>query len=170
MELLTPRKKRKSDVLISGDTFSTFISSIHQPIEVFFNWLNRLTNIKSACLVCRKIRFRFERLANGPPIRSLTNRNHRPKRVPEVTVFYFADLFDFNVVIANLNKMDKAKAMGLVAQLRSNIAASAKVNKEYAIKYADIPLVGRTIFDQQQLLYNALLEWLDTFEREFGAD
>ena len=79
-------------------------------------------------------------------------------------------LFDFNVVIANLNKMDKAKAMALVAQLRSNITASAKANEKDAVRYADIPLVGRTIFDQQQLLYKALLEWLDTFEREFGAD
>ena len=51
LELLTPRKKCKSDVLISGDTFSTFISSVRQPIECFFNWLNRLTNIQSACLV-----------------------------------------------------------------------------------------------------------------------
>ena len=51
LELLTPRKKRKSDVLISGDTFSTFVSSIRQPIECFFNWLNRLTNIQSAFLV-----------------------------------------------------------------------------------------------------------------------
>ena len=51
LELLTPRKKRKGDVLVSGDTFSTFVSSIRQPIEVFFNWLNRLTNIQSACLV-----------------------------------------------------------------------------------------------------------------------
>ena len=51
MELLTPRKKRKGDVLISGETFSTFVSSIRQPIECFFNWLNRLTNIQSACLV-----------------------------------------------------------------------------------------------------------------------
>ena len=49
--LLTPRKKRKGDVLISGDTFSAFVSSIRQPIECFFNWLNRLTNIQSACLV-----------------------------------------------------------------------------------------------------------------------
>ncbi len=78
-------------------------------------------------------------------------------------------LFDFNVVIANLNKMDKANAIALVGQLRSSISASIKANKEYATQYADIPLVGRTIFDQQQLLYNALLEWLDTFEREFGA-
>ena len=49
--LLTPRKKRKGDVLISGDTFSAFVSSIRQPIECFFNWLNRLTNIQSACLL-----------------------------------------------------------------------------------------------------------------------
>lgn len=51
LELLTPRKKHKGDTLISSDTFSTFVSSIRQPIECFFNWLNRLTNIQSACLV-----------------------------------------------------------------------------------------------------------------------
>ena len=51
LELLTPRKKRKDDVLMSGDTFSTFVCSIRQPIECFFNWLNRTTNIQSACLV-----------------------------------------------------------------------------------------------------------------------
>ena len=49
--LLTPRKKRKDDTLSSGDTFSTFVSSLRQPIECFFNWLNRLTNIQSASLV-----------------------------------------------------------------------------------------------------------------------
>ena len=51
LQLLTPRKKRKDDVLKSGDTFSTFVSSIRQPIECFFNWLNRATNIQSAFLV-----------------------------------------------------------------------------------------------------------------------
>ena len=51
LELLTPRKKHKGGTLISGDTFSTFVSSIRQPIECFFNWLNRLTNIQSACMV-----------------------------------------------------------------------------------------------------------------------
>ena len=51
LELLTPRKKRNGDVLISKDTFSTFVSSIRQPIECFFNWLNRLTNIQSASAV-----------------------------------------------------------------------------------------------------------------------
>ena len=51
LQLLTPRKKQKDDVLVSGDTFSTFVSSVRQPIECFFNWLNRLTNIQTASLV-----------------------------------------------------------------------------------------------------------------------
>ena len=69
-------------------------------------------------------------------------------------------IFDFNVVITNLNKMDKEKALDLVKKLR-------KSNEEYAVNYADIPLVGKTIFEQQGLLYQALLEWLDTFESQF---
>lgn len=76
-------------------------------------------------------------------------------------------LFDFNVVITNLNKMDKEKAIELVAKLRDNISASAKSNDEYAAIYADIPLVGRTIFEQQRLLYRSLLEWLDIFESQY---
>lgn len=51
LSLLTPRKKLKGDVLISGDTFSSFVSSMRQPIECFFNWLNRLTNFQSASMV-----------------------------------------------------------------------------------------------------------------------
>jgi len=76
-------------------------------------------------------------------------------------------LFDFNVVITNLNKMDKEKALGLVKRLRKSITASAESSEKYAAEYADIPLVGRTIFDQQRLLYRALLEWLDTFEQQY---
>ena len=76
-------------------------------------------------------------------------------------------LFDFNVVITNLNKMNKEKALELVAKLRNNIAASAILNDEYATNYADIPLVGRTVFEQQRLLYRSLLEWLDEFESQY---
>jgi len=76
-------------------------------------------------------------------------------------------LFDFNVVITNLNKMDKAEAMELVSTLRQSIQSSAELNVGYAQEFAGIPLVGRTIFEQQQLLYNALLEWLNHFEGQF---
>ncbi|MFQ7398475.1 MAG: PadR family transcriptional regulator [Neglectibacter sp.] len=89
----------------------------------------------------------------------------------ELMAFYAAGpvplLFDFNVVISNLNKMDKAEAMELVSALRQSIQSSAELNEGYAQEFADIPLVGRTIFEQQQLLYNALLEWLNHFEGQF---
>ena len=76
-------------------------------------------------------------------------------------------LFDCNVVITNLNKMDKAEALELVSALRRSIQSSAESTEGYAQEFADIPLVGRTIFEQQQLLYRALLEWLDHFEGQF---
>ena len=36
LSLLTPRKRLKGDILISGHTFSSFVSSMRQPIEYFF--------------------------------------------------------------------------------------------------------------------------------------
>jgi hypothetical protein len=52
VELLTPIKKVKN--LFSfpgGDTFSTWISSIRQPIESLFNWLQEKTKIQNASKV-----------------------------------------------------------------------------------------------------------------------
>lgn len=34
--LITPGRKHKGDTLISGDTFSAFVSSVRQPVECFF--------------------------------------------------------------------------------------------------------------------------------------
>lgn len=79
-------------------------------------------------------------------------------------------LFDFNVVISNLNKIDKNEALKLVSQLRKTIQASIQSNENYAAEYVDIPLVGRTIFEQQRLLYNSLLEWLDNFESQLKKE
>ena len=50
------------------------------------------------------------------------------------------------------------------ATLRERIRTSAADNERYAAEFADIPLVGRTIFDQQRLVYEALLKWLDGLE------
>lgn len=79
-------------------------------------------------------------------------------------------LFDFNVVITNLNKVSKEDAHILIAKLRDNIESSAKVNEGYVVQYADIPLVGRTIFEQQRLLYCSLLKWLDEFESQYEKE
>lgn len=48
VELITPRKKKKYDTLVSEDAASTFISGVRQPIEIFFNWIDARTNIQNA--------------------------------------------------------------------------------------------------------------------------
>ena len=51
VQIRTPRKKQRCDTLFTGDTMSAFVSSVRQPIESFFNWLNDLTNIQAASKV-----------------------------------------------------------------------------------------------------------------------
>ena len=51
VQIRTPRKKQRGDTLFTGDTMSAFVSSVRQPIESFFNWLNDLTNIQAASKV-----------------------------------------------------------------------------------------------------------------------
>lgn len=63
LELITPRKKHKEDPLASGDTFSTFVSSVRQPVECFFNWLNRLTAIQTVCSLSGLLLHLFARIA-----------------------------------------------------------------------------------------------------------
>lgn len=76
-------------------------------------------------------------------------------------------LFDFNVVIANLNKLNKDAALDLISELKESITVSVGTNEEYLTEYSNIPLVGKTIIEQQGLLYKTLLEWLDTFREQF---
>lgn len=76
-------------------------------------------------------------------------------------------LFDFNVVIANLNKLNKDAALDLISKLKESITVSVGTNEEYLTEYSNIPLVGKTIIEQQGLLYKTLLEWLDTFRGQF---
>lgn len=76
-------------------------------------------------------------------------------------------LFDFNVVIANLNKLNKDAALDLISKLKESITVSVGTNEEYLTEYSNISLVGKTIIEQQGLLYKTLLEWLDTFREQF---
>lgn len=51
IEVITPRKKKKFDTVVSYDSLSSFVSSVRQPIEPFFNWINVKTGIQNASLV-----------------------------------------------------------------------------------------------------------------------
>ncbi|MDO4517092.1 MAG: PadR family transcriptional regulator [Bacillota bacterium] len=75
--------------------------------------------------------------------------------------------FDFNVVITNLNKLPPEEARPLIHRLRESLRDGLQITAQYAAEYAQIPLVGRTVFDQQARLYEALLQWLEAFEAQF---
>ena len=49
--LLTPRKKIKGEVVNSGDAYSSWVSSMRQPVEGFFSWLDAKNGIQDASLV-----------------------------------------------------------------------------------------------------------------------
>lgn len=51
LKVVTPRKKVKGDTIISGDAYSTAVSSMRQPIESFFHWLNARFHIQNASFV-----------------------------------------------------------------------------------------------------------------------
>jgi len=76
-------------------------------------------------------------------------------------------LFDFNVAIANLNKLPQEEALALLDKLRESFAASLEATQGYAEEYAGIPLTGRTIFAQQLALHRALFAWLDGFRHSY---
>lgn len=51
VRIVIPRKKQKYDTLCSRDAFSTRISSLRQPIESFFHWVNIKSGIQDASRV-----------------------------------------------------------------------------------------------------------------------
>lgn len=79
-------------------------------------------------------------------------------------------IFDFNVVIVNLNRLDKQEGVELLAQLKNNLIKSLEIIKGYEAEYANIPLGGKTIFEQQQILCQSLMMWLDDFTAQYQKD
>ena len=68
-------------------------------------------------------------------------------------------LLDFNAVICNLNKVDKPTALVLIKNIISGIEESKQYYHSALKEHADIPLVGRTIMEQQEKVCVTLLEW-----------
>lgn len=73
-------------------------------------------------------------------------------------------VFDFNVVVANLSRVDRETALELTARLRESFAASAGEAAGYEASYEGLPLTARAVFDQQRRLYEALERWLEDLE------
>ena len=77
---------------------------------------------------------------------------------------------DFNLVISNLNKVPFTQAQGYIKKIRASLITAQETNDECIRKYSEIPLVGRTIMEQQRVLYQSLLDWLNDFEKQYGND
>ena len=77
---------------------------------------------------------------------------------------------DFNLVISNLNKVPLTQAQGYIKKIRASLITAQETNDECIRKYSEIPLVGRTIMEQQRVLYQSLLDWLNDFEKQYGND
>lgn len=77
---------------------------------------------------------------------------------------------DFNLVISNLNKVSFQQAQNYIKKIRERLVIGQIENDECIRRYSEIPLVGKTIMEQQKALYRSLLGWLDEFEKEYGND
>lgn len=77
---------------------------------------------------------------------------------------------DINLVISNLNKIDREKAAELIGKIEENVSSSMKDNEELREKYYEhIPDVGKAVFDAQEKLYQVLMEWINAFRESYTA-
>lgn len=79
-------------------------------------------------------------------------------------------LFDFNGVIANLNKIPPEEALRLLREIRSQMQHMMEYLLLMQPRRAHVPLVGRAIMDQQLRVLQALLDWIESFTKEFSAE
>jgi DNA-binding PadR family transcriptional regulator len=79
-------------------------------------------------------------------------------------------LFDFNAVVANLNKLPPDEALGLINSIRSGIRESLAYMQGVRPQRSHIPLTGRAVLDQQLRVLAALSDWADGFREEFTRE
>ena len=79
-------------------------------------------------------------------------------------------LFDFNAVIANLNKMHKDDALVIIEKMESNINSNIEYLRIMAPQREHIPLVGRTIIEQQMGVLDSLREWIISFKEAYKEE
>lgn len=119
----------------------------------------------------------------------LTSESVREGKMPEKSVYsitkagkeYFLKLmrekanaavsvlFDFNAVIANLNKLEPAQATELAHQIRASMENGRAYIANMQPQRQHIPFVGRSIMEQQVGVYDALLSWMDSFLKGLAA-
>ncbi len=92
-----------------------------------------------------------------------TGREHFLKLMREKANAAVSVLFDFNAVIANLNKLENGQALELAGNIRAGMEAGRAYIANMQPQRQHVPFVGRAIMEQQVAVYDALLSWMDFF-------
>jgi DNA-binding PadR family transcriptional regulator len=79
-------------------------------------------------------------------------------------------LFDFNAVVANLNKLPKAEALERIDSIRGGIRKNLAYMESVRPGREHIPLTGRAVLDQQIQVLRALETWADGFREQFERE
>lgn len=170
------------DLVILGIVLEKPQSAYDIQKDVEYHNLERWTKISIPSVYKKVILLKDKGFLNSTTIKGTKKSDKNIYSITESGKLYFEEmmeniidkdvniLFDFNVVITNLNKIDKSKALILIKRLKKNIIASSISNKKNEQHFQDIPLVGRTIFRQQSLLYSSILEWINEFEDQFQME
>lgn len=79
-------------------------------------------------------------------------------------------IMDFNAVICNLNAVDKRTALELIDNIKDKIEEARDYYVEALGEHSDIPLVGRTIMEQQGRVCDTLSEWALDFQKEYKKE
>ncbi len=169
------------DLIVLGMVMERPQSAYELQKDVKAHHLSRWTRVSVPSIYKKVLQLRAAGYLEGGAARGGRSADKTVYTITEKGRYYFrqlmeecaggqvAFLLDLNVMVTNLNKLEKEEGLRLLGLLRQSLTASAHSNRLYAQQFKDIPLVGRTVFEQQELLYAALERWLDDFERRFAA-
>ena len=78
--------------------------------------------------------------------------------------------FDFNALVINLDKMDKVKALRMLETIRNGFYFQQKTLSERVLSSKLLPLAGRTVIRQFQLVNQSLIEWIEELIQQYQRE
>ncbi len=120
----------------------------------------------------------------------LTAQTVKEGEMPEKTIYritgrgrqYFMELmykyaserikinFDFNALLINLDKMEKDKALRMLENIRNGFYYQQKTLAEQVLSSRFMPLTGRTVFRQFQLVNQSLIDWIEELIQQYNSE
>lgn len=74
---------------------------------------------------------------------------------------------DFNAVIMSLNLVSEQERRELTGRMEQEIEVMQKTVADKQAERTNVPLTGRSILEQQYLLFDALAKWMKGFREEY---